>query len=125
MRISDWRSDVCSSDLVGAILAQAVGVLAAQAEEDWKRETLLQFQGQQRMQVSVPLRQLGDWVEIRRRLDNIATVKQVNIDHMSIQQAVLELLYQGSQDQLRVAMAQRNLDLTFQDRQSTRLNSSH
>src|SRR3546814_1155254 len=95
MRISDWSSDVCSSDLprsgaptiqvemtrhtptqdsrtlvrsftgkkaddVGAILAQAVGVLAAQAEEDWKRETLLQFQGQQRMQVSVPLRQLGD-----------------------------------------------------------------
>src|SRR3546814_1236615 len=99
MRISDWSSDVCSSDL------------------DWKRETLLQFQGQQRMQVSVPLRQLGDWVEIRRRLDNIATVKQVNIDHMSIQQAVLELLYQGSPDQLRVAMAQRNLDLTFQQQE--------
>ena len=105
------------ADDVGAILAEAVGILAAQAEEDWKRETLLQFQGQQRMQVSVPLRQLGDWVEIRRRLDSIATVKQVNIDHMSIQRAVLDLLYQGSPDQLRLAMAQSNLDLTFQQQE--------
>src|SRR3546814_2512891 len=47
MRISDWRSDVCSSDLVGSgsgISEPVVGLLAVQAGHQQRRYGLWRFQ---------------------------------------------------------------------------------
>ena len=95
------------------LLDEAVETLMIQAEEDWKRDNLQTANNDQRITAVVPIVDFGEWLEIRERLGRISTLKQVDVMRISIKEAEISLKFSGGADQLRLAMAQSDLDLAY------------
>lgn len=105
-----------SSEGVEALLREAVRVLIIRAEEDWKRDNLQRPSGGvQRLSLYVPLTSLKDWIAIRERLARISPIIEMKLDRISVKEAKLTLKVSGSPDQLRLAMAQSDLEMEFAD----------
>jgi len=102
-----------------ALLDRAAKTLADEAEEAWKRENLLARDVEQRIEILIPLGGLTDWLAIRKRLRAIAGVRRVDVTRLSIGRAEVALRYVGSATQLRLAMAQSNLTMTYAPAQAT------
>lgn len=107
------------------LLDQAARALARGVEEAWKQGNLLERSIEQRIVVRVPFDGLGDWLSIRKRLGGIAALKDVAVLQLSVDRAEIEIVYLGNADQLRLAMAQSDLDLSYSaDEAAWTLNSS-
>src|SRR3546814_9767284 len=112
MRISDWSSDVCSSDLKAR-----EGSLAHDAAEAIKRLTAEAEQIAMRLKETEAVRpDLDDRIA---RADIIARDAELDLARAMTKQA-------SEQAELRVAQADLNTaQARLEDRQSTRLNYSH
>lgn len=95
------------------LLDEAARAIAHEAEENWKRENLLERSVEQRIFVRVPIGGLADWLAVRERLDGITALKEVSVRQLSVDRAMLEIVYLGNADQLRLAMAQADLSLDY------------
>jgi len=98
---------------VERLLANAVEALIIRAEEDWKRDNLQRLTGQQRLNVVVPLKSLSNWLAIRNRMSRVSSIIDIQLVRLSVREAVIDLKYSGGPDQLRLSMAQSDLDLEF------------
>ena len=63
------------------------------------------------LRATVPIASLGEWVSIQRRLAALGMVASVEIDSLSLHEGWLTLRYHGTEDQLRLALGQDDLDL--------------
>jgi hypothetical protein len=95
-----------------ALYAQGVQRLAEQVQSSWKQQNLVDAGSQQSLEVHVPLNGLASWVEVRRRLAQVATIKRSDLTYLSRQEARLNLVYIGDPAQLAQAVAQRDLSLS-------------
>jgi Uncharacterized protein conserved in bacteria (DUF2066) len=94
-----------------AFYARVQEVVETAIEDSWKRANLLRFDSPRGIEVSVPLKDLADWVAIRRRIAAISFVRASGVRSLSRENAVLSLQYFGDEDQLAGALAQRGLAL--------------
>ncbi len=102
-----------SGETVDHLLRAAVAEVVTRVEENWKRDNLMQFdRSPESLEVSVPLKGLPEWVEIRRRLDAIAIIRERRILYLSRSEVRLDLHFVGSKEQLKLALAQSDLDLS-------------
>ena len=95
-----------------ALLQRAATLTARAIEERWKNEQLLQFGREAKLTVLVTYGDIRDWVAIQRRLGEMTQVRGSDIVTLSKSEAVMNLSYIGDESQLRLAMAQRDLELT-------------
>ena len=91
---------------------QVVLAQIQQLEEDWKQANLLSGGINNTMTALVPAERLSDWLEIKKRLSRVATVKHVEIRRMSVRETEIRIRFQGATDQLRVALEQNGLGLS-------------
>lgn len=96
-----------------ALLGEAAAAIAGATEDAWKQQNILDASVEQRITVRVPFDGLGQWLSIRQRLDGIAAVKELAVLQVSVDRAEVELSYLGSADQLKLAMAQSDLNLEY------------
>jgi hypothetical protein len=101
--------DAASND---ALLAKAVSTVRSQVEDSWKRDNVLRFDKAQDLVVTVPIGNLADWIEVKKRLTGIAFLRKTEIKTLSRNEAVLALSFLGEEEQLAAALAQRDLSLT-------------
>lgn len=94
-----------------AVVARAALEIARQVEEDWKQENLIRFDNQNSLVATIALTDLRQWVEVRRKLQGIAFLQRWQLVAMSRRSASVRLSYYGDPEQLRVALAQRDLVL--------------
>ncbi len=97
------------------MMARAVGAIAADLENAWKRETLVSFDEAFRLTAHVPLAGLADWLAIRAGLERNAMIERFDILAISKSGAQVELHYLGTPDRLRVSLSQDGLELTRDD----------
>lgn len=81
-------------------------------EEGWKLDNILELDSSDNLIAEISLNELHEWVEIRRRLAEIAFVKNMELVTLSRMQATVRLVYFGSPKQLKIALAQSDLDLS-------------
>tara|TARA_Y100001934_G_scaffold237210_1_gene289195 strand:- start:136 stop:1251 length:1116 start_codon:yes stop_codon:yes gene_type:complete len=98
---------------VDKLLADAVEALIIRAEEDWKRDNLQRATGQQQLSIVVPLTSLSSWLMIRERMMRVSPIIDILLVRLSVKEALIDLKYSGGPDQLRLSMAQSDLDLEF------------
>ena len=98
---------------VNKLLADAVEALIIRAEEDWKRDNLQRAAGQQHLSIVVPLTSLSSWLAIRERMMRVSPIIDIRLVRLSVKEALVDLKYSGGPDQLRLSMAQSDLDLEF------------
>lgn len=101
-----------SREDISAALAAAAAKVADWVVEGWKRDNILRFDREGEMVLSVPLAGLDDWLYIRARLAEVAVIRRGALLELSRAEARLALRYFGDEEQLRVALAQRDLHLS-------------
>ncbi len=100
-----------SNESVDDLLRRAAAKIAVQVEEDWKRDNLLRFDREETLSVTVPLTGLADWLEVRRRLEGVPSIRDAELRSLSRSEAVVALRFFGDIDQMTLAVAQSDLDL--------------
>ncbi len=96
-------------DGLGAVIQRAARDAAERLEDDWKTANLLRFDDRHELVAAVPLAGLRDWVAIRSRLRSAEPLSEARLVSISRREATVRLSYFGASDQLRLALAQRDL----------------
>jgi len=96
-------------------LARVVVATANQIEEAWKQANLIDYGQSGTLLVSVPATDLSSWVTVRDRLSAIPSIQRLDLVALDRQRALVALHYYGAQDQLKIALLQRDLDLSGAD----------
>ncbi len=94
-----------------ALLKRGTDRIVTLLEDDWKAANLIRYDEQRALRTRVPIASLGEWVSIQRRLAALGMVASVEIDSLSLSEGWLTLHYHGTEDQLRLALGQDDLDL--------------
>lgn len=95
-----------------ALLARAAHDITAEIENAWKQSNLLSFGNPSVMVVSIPIAQLGDWLSVRRRLADVAYIRNTDLVLLSRSEVRVNLHYIGSEEQLILALDQADLQLS-------------
>jgi hypothetical protein len=99
--------------VLDALFETAAGELVVDLEEAWKRDNLEQPGSQQQIRVVVPVTRLGEWLDIKRKMSSVPSVKDLSVARLSVREAEVNLTFLGQPDQLRRALAQKDLDMTY------------
>jgi hypothetical protein len=95
-----------------ADLPAAVKSIHAKADQDWRSIGTVRRDTQDSLDVVVPIRALGDWVQVRQRLGAIPAVKSVTVKTLESDRAELRLDFFGSPEELQRTLAQAGLSLS-------------
>lgn len=101
-----------SEESRGAFLRRVARSTANEITEGWKQENLLRLAEQSSIMVTVPVADLGQWLQVKARLDQVVTVVDSKLSHMTRGSVDLLITYIGDQNQLTRALAQQQLSLT-------------
>ena len=97
---------------VAALYAQGAQRIADHVQNGSRQRTAVAGGSELTLAVRVPVSDLASWIEIRRRLAGVTTIKRSDLIYLSRQEARLNLVFVGDQSQLAQAVAQRDLSLT-------------
>lgn len=107
------RSDLDKVTVPAAAqLADTAGKIQAKLDADWRGMAVVRRDSQDTMDVVVPIRALGDWVQVRQRLGSIPAIKGFVVRTLESDHADLRVDYYGTSDQLQQTLAQAGLSLT-------------
>jgi Uncharacterized protein conserved in bacteria (DUF2066) len=95
-----------------ALLSRAVTDTVSQLEEQWKSANILDLNQSGTLTAVVPITGLPDWVAVSDRLAAVAAIQKTDLLALDRRQAQVSIRYVGDLAQLRLALAQRNLDLS-------------
>jgi hypothetical protein len=98
---------------------QVATVIVRQLQEDWKTANLLTGAGTNSLVALIPVTKLQQWLAIRERLQQVATIKHIGINRMSIRETVVTIQFHGDTEQLKVALAQQNLALDYRSEENS------
>jgi Uncharacterized protein conserved in bacteria (DUF2066) len=96
---------------VPGVMNQVVDFIANRLEEEWKQATLLRPESGSTLDVTVPLANIDEWLAVRERLESMAELRQVEVLALNRGGARVVLHYFGDPTRLKVALAQRDLEL--------------
>jgi hypothetical protein len=96
----------------GDLMARAAAGTAAQVEEAWKRANILDPSQTGTLVVTVPASDLQSWIAVRDQLSGVPAIQGSDLIALDRQGARLALHYVGDPSQLRLALAQRDLELS-------------
>ena len=106
------RSEIPRIPVDGAgQLAEAAKKVHAKVDEDWRGVAVVRRDSQDALDVFVPIRALGDWVQVRQRLGAVPAIKNVVVRSLESDRAELHLEYYGTPDELQRTLAQAGLRL--------------
>lgn len=80
-------------------------------EERWKSEVLVQGSDVGQLRATVPVGDLSEWIAMRRRLAEVASVRRLDILVLGRGGAIVDIQHEGGTEALRTALAQRDLAL--------------
>lgn len=92
-------------------LADAAKKIHAKLDEQWRGVATVRRDSQDSIDVYVPIRALGDWVQVRQRLGGVPALKSVVVRNLESDRAELRLEYFGTTDDLQKTLASAGLVL--------------
>ena len=96
---------------MAALIKFAAQSMSSQIEEDWKSDNLLRFGQDAELIAVAPLDGLPDWVTLARRLADVAFVRKSELVALTRTRATVRLGFLGDQEQLALALAQKDVQL--------------
>jgi len=106
------RNFTASGDqTVEDLITVSARAAADQIQEEWKQENLLKPNAETEIIAYVPLSDIADLVEVEKRLAAIGMIRRAVVISMTRNEARLRVRFIGDQNQLAVALAQKDLEL--------------
>jgi hypothetical protein len=96
-----------------ALTASARAVDAA-VQDAWRSRNSVVAGTTGQVTALVPITALKDWLAVRDSLSNVSLIERVDLQAITRDRAQVTLYFAGAQDQLRVALTQRDLTLAQQ-----------
>ena len=96
---------------VNALLKRATMEVINRVEELWKVDNLLKFERVGVIAVTLPIDDLIEWVEAKRRLMKIAVIENIELVIFSRKEVRFNVHFIGDAEQLQLALAQLDMDL--------------
>lgn len=94
------------------LYSQAIDRVMQRIQTAWKQQNLVSSSVEQTVAVAVPIADYGGWLDIRRRLAQINTIRRVEVRSLRLDGARVEIVYVGDLAQLEQALGTRSLILT-------------
>jgi len=112
-----WSNSVTANPTESdtAMMTRALADTMARVEEAWKVANILDLRQSGTLTVRVAAGSLRDWVVVRDRLTGIPAVRSSQLMSIDRGGARVEIRYVGDPAQLRLALAQRDLELSGND----------
>ena len=107
---SETRRAVQGADQA-AVMNDAIQGIAATLQETWKTANVVADGTASSLDADVSFNGLQQWLNLRRSLEQVPTVRAMRVIGFSVDGARVSLSYLGSQDQLATSLAQRDLVL--------------
>lgn len=101
-------------ETAGSLLSRAAMAVTHLIEDNWKRDNLLQSGQQEAIAINVPIQSLGDWLEMKKRLGQVAVIRDTEMVMLSRGEAQIILHFIGDVGQLIIALEQADLALRGQ-----------
>lgn len=95
----------------GVAYTEAADGISQQLQQDWIDQNRISSDVEQRLTVDVPIASFAQWVELRRRLAGLGTLKEVDVVYLMTNHAEFDLVFVGDRDQFSHALQQRGLTL--------------
>jgi hypothetical protein len=92
-------------------LADAAKAMHDQIEQQWRSIATVNRDAAASLDVTVPIRSLSDWVQVRQRLASVPAVKNIAVRTLESDHADLHVDYFGTPDQLQQTLSQVGLQL--------------
>lgn len=108
-------TDSVSGDAVTIddLLGQAADHTIAWIQGQWKQANLVDASKQSNMTIEVPVTNLKQWVDIKRQLGGVPSLKSVRLVSLTRTLAVLDINFLGDLPQFQRALAQQDLSLAM------------
>jgi hypothetical protein len=90
----------------------AIDDIAQTVQERWKKETVAAEGAEGTLRAAVHFASLAEWVSIRDRLEQAPTIRGVDVVGLTIDEALIDLRFLGTREQLGVKLAQSDLRLS-------------
>ena len=90
---------------------EAADGISQQLQQDWIDQNRISSDVEQRLTVDVAIASFAQWVDLRRRLAAVGTLKEVDVVYLMTNHAELDLVFVGDRDQFSRALQQRALTL--------------
>jgi hypothetical protein len=97
------------------LLSRAAAATADRVTEAWKQANIIDYSQSGTLVASVPVADLPGWIAVRGRLSAVPSIQRLELMALDRQRAIVSLRYAGTAAQLRVALAQHDLDLGGSD----------
>jgi len=112
-----WSNSVTANPTESdtAMMTRALADTMARVEEAWKVANILDLRQSGTLTVRVAAGSLRDWIVVRDRLTGIPAVRSSQLMSIDRGGARVEIRYVGDPAQLRLALAQRDLELSGND----------
>jgi hypothetical protein len=101
-----------------------VGRAQAKLQDSLRKENLVVSGVEQRLAVTVPIESYAYWIDIRKRLAAVPTLKRAELRSLSTKSASLDLVYVGDEAQLRTALGERRMALASDGDQRVLISTS-
>jgi len=119
-RLADTQGttlDTNPGESEGDFLKRAADTVAAEISGGSRKNASPRSDQQATLAASVPLGNLGDWVQVRDRLASVPLVRRVELLSLSQKEAKIQIRYVGDPGQLKSSLAEVNLGLDGGDPQ--------
>ncbi len=94
------------------LLGAGVDKVMASVQADWKALNHLSFDQQRMLSALVPVTELSDWLEVKRRLEAISSVIDMNLVYLTRQYAQVDISFIGDEAGLSRSLARQDLSLS-------------
>lgn len=100
------------SDTLASLMDKAVREVQKAMRADWKQKTVTaSSMGQSALRVRVPYDSLKQWADTQRALRRVYGLNSFNVISVTPKQAYVDILFDGNENRLSIALAQANLHL--------------
>lgn len=113
--VRTYRFTGPADESLDALMARTVDSVSENLEETWKRSNLMNLDDRGLLPVSVPISSLPDWMNMQQRISRAAVVSKMDVVLLSREEARVNLHFLGTLQQLTIALAQNDLQLTQQE----------
>ena len=99
--------------MIDDLLGQSTDRTISWVQGQWKQANLVDASKQGTMTIEVPVSNLKQWVDIKKQLGGVPSLKSVRLVSLTRTLAVLEVSYLGDLPQFQRALAQQDLSLAL------------
>lgn len=103
------------SEDASALYGKAVTEVRRSLQKDWQTRAAVdpvQAAGSGKLLAKVGFQAMNEWIETQRALRGTPGVSDIKLISLTSHEARLEIMYEGTEDRLRLALAQSNLTLS-------------